>query len=345
MSIRLESLAGDEGQKFVSDFENIIPDGVRDSFRDIEGVGEAVGFPALVEEIMSAFTNRGGEIGIFFLFVFGIVALMSVGSAITGRLSRAAECAVMIISSAAIFSRLQLIVTEITDTVGGVLSFFSAFIPIMTGVVAYAGGVGSATVGGVGANMTLGVLGSFVIPALNSCVSVIFALGLVGAAGHEGTSGLAKRVRSFFMWLVGICTMLLLTSLALQSAIASSADTAAMRAVKYAASGAIPIVGGSVSSAMGALAAGVSYIKGAVGIGAVGVILLLTLTPLVMLLVYRFALSLAEGVLDFLGVSFGARMFSSFRAALDVLIAVLALSVSVLIIEITLFMKSGVSAF
>ena len=87
---------------------------------------------------------------------------------------------------------------------GGVLSFFGAFVPIMTGLLAYTGGVGSATVGGVGANMTLGVLGSFVIPVLNSCVSLIFALGLVGAAGQEGTAGLARRVKSFFMWLVGI---------------------------------------------------------------------------------------------------------------------------------------------
>ena len=74
MSIRLESIVDEEGQKIASEFEGIIPDAVRDSLGDIEGVGEAVGFPALVQEAMGAFLDRGSEIGAFFLFVLGVAA-------------------------------------------------------------------------------------------------------------------------------------------------------------------------------------------------------------------------------------------------------------------------------
>ena len=98
-----------------------------------------------------------------------------------------------------------------------------------------------------------------------------------------------------------------------------------------------------MSSAMGTLAAGVGYVKDVIGVGAVSVILIMALSPLVTLLIYRLAISLSEGLLEFIGVGFGVRLFSSFKAALDALIAVFALTVSLLIIEIVILLKSGVS--
>ncbi len=343
MDFKLESLIDKTQKDFLDSFEKIIPDGAGGKASEIMS-GETAGFPSLLGEIFSVFTKNGGELMSFFTFIVGTAALMAAASFISGKLSQGAQTGVMIISGVGIFTRIYPLVIKISETLGGVLSFFTSFIPIMTGAVAYGGGVAAASACAAGTNMTLGIMGAFILPLMNSCASLIFALGLLSAIGNRGSAALAKRVKSFFMWLVGICSLLLLSSLALQSAVSSSADTALLRGAKYAATGVIPIVGGSVSSALGTLVSGVSYIKSTLGIGAVTVILLLTLSPLVMLLLYRLIISIGEGLLEFLGINFGAGLLGAFKSAIDVLAAVFTLVVSVLILEIVLLMKSGVGA-
>ncbi len=332
----------DEGKEYISSFEKIVPS---DIGTDVAQLSESLGFSSVLSEIFSAVTGRGSEIGAFFLLVFGICILMSLASLVSGRLSAAAERAVMLVSGVAVFSRLYTVTVEIIDSVGGVLRFYTSFVPIMSGVLAWGGGTASAASGTLGANMTLGIIGSFVIPFLNSAVSLIFALGLIYTSGTDGIQGLAKRVRGFFMWLAGIGSVLLIFSLTVQTSIASSRDTAALRAAKYAASGTIPVVGGTVSSAMGALATSATYIKETLGAGALAVILLISLSPLVSLLLYRFVLSFGEGMLEFFGINTGVRIFGSFRLAFDLLLATYALTVTVLLLETALLMKSGVGAF
>ncbi len=344
MNLKFESLIDQDGKSFIDSFMEIVPAEAAEQVGENFENAQAMGFSSLVGEVISALTGSRGELASFLIFIIGSVMLMAAASLITGKLSRQAECAAALVCGVAIFGRIYSVVTQTVEAVGGVLNFFAAFVPIITGVVAYGGGVGAAAVGASGANMTLGIIGTFVLPIMNSCASLIFALGLVGAVGNDGTHGLACRVKSFFMWLVGLCSVLLLSSLALQTAITSSSDTAAVRAAKYAASGTIPIVGNAVSSAMGALGAGVSYIKSAVGTGALCVILMLALSPLVMLLAYRAIISIGEGILEFLGISFGTRMLGAFKSALDVLIAVFSMTVTVLIIETVIMMKSGVGA-
>lgn len=337
MSFKAESLIDTEAQRFLSDFTKILPNGLEEA-----ADGEMIGFPALIQELLSVFSKDAGAVGTFFTFIIGISALMALAALFSGKLSRTAECAVSVICSVAIFSMIYTTAALAAEALSGILGFVSAFIPIITGAVAYGGGVGAAATGMAGANMTLGIIGAFIIPLMTSCSSMILALGLVGSAGAD-SGVLCAKVKSFFVWLVGLCSVLLLSSLALQSAIASAADTAAMRAAKYAATGTVPIVGSTVSSAMGVLVSGASYIKSTLGTGALTVILLTSLSPLVLLLIYRFIISLGEGVLEFVGANNGARMLGSVRAAFDALCAVFAITVSVLIIEIVLLMKSGVS--
>ena len=124
--------------------------------------------------------------------------------------------------------------------------------------------------------------------------------------------------------------------------IASSADSAAMRAAKYTA-GLIPVVGGTVSGALSTLAAGLSYAKGIIGIGAIAVILGMALSPLILLLLYRLALSISLTLSELLGAAVMAKALSAFRFSLDSLIAVYALSAVIYIFEILLFVKIGVA--
>jgi hypothetical protein len=177
-------------------------------------------------------------------------------------------------------------------------------------------------------------------------VLLMFSLSMVSSVDSQNmTASVAKGVRSLFFSVLGIVTTVLLASLSLQSILSSASDSAMLRAAKYAAGNSIPIVGSTVSAALGTLFASASYAGASVGVGSVAVIVSLTLSPLILLLLYRFALSLFSSVLAMLGADSGAGLFSSFRSSLDALIAVYSSSVIICLFEIIIFMKCGVKMF
>ena len=156
----------------------------------------------------------------------------------------------------------------------------------------------------------------------------------------------AKAVKGAFLFGCGVVTTVLAAALSMQSLITSAKDSAYLRAARYAASGAIPMVGGSVSSALAALGGGISILRGAIGAGSIVAVLGFALSPLIMLFLYKLSLSIAVFVLEAAGDSSGGvRVFSAMKGALDALIAIYAMTVVIAIFEIVIFLKSGVDTF
>ena len=114
-----------------------------------------------------------------------------------------------------------------------------------------------------------------------------------------------------------------------------------MRAVRYAASGLIPVVGSTVSGAISTLAAGLGYARSIVGGGAILVILYMALSPLILLLIYRLTLTLGGIFAYFSGSAMASRIFSSYRYALDMTVTVYSLSALIYLFEIIIFTVIG----
>ena len=88
-----------------------------------------------------------------------------------------------------------------------------------------------------------------------------------------------------------------------------------------------------------------SFVKSTIGVSSVVAILIIVLSPMVNLLLYRFSFSVSISLLEYMGASSGAKCFTSFRSAIDCLISVYAVVSVVSVLEIIVFMKSGVTAF
>ena len=163
------------------------------------------------------------------------------------------------------------------------------------------------------------------------------AVSLLSAFKNDCILAVGRGIKGVFMWIIGIVGAILTAAVSLQTLVASAVDTASIRAARYAASGLIPVVGSTVSSALSTLASGLSYAKGIVGGGAVAVLVSICLSPLILLL----ALSLGIIIADLTGGDSIGAVFSAFRLSLDMLIAVYALSALIFIFEILLFVKMG----
>lgn len=335
--------AEDRVDEYISDFEDILPDGF-DGLSDPEVIMKSTGIDSLFSEIISVISDGKADIVGFFLTLLGSVALLSAAALCHERMSTHAQSIVGVICSLVIFLSIRPIILSVSDGISKISGFFASLIPLTVGITALGGGGATASAQAVGMYTSLSLVGGMAGQIFLSLSSFGLAMSLLSSIGGEGIASVCSGLRGLFNWVTGIFTALLTAAFSLQTLVASSVDSASMRAIKYAASGLIPVVGSTVSGAISTLASGVSYAKGIVGGGAIAVILYLVISPLALLLIYRLALSLAMIFSDYSGGKIASRIFSSYRFALDMTVTVYSLSALVYLFEIIIFIRIGVAA-
>jgi hypothetical protein len=328
--------------EYFSEFYNLLPGELSGGKDGAEELLDSVGIDSFLSEAVKAFSKSGGQILGFFTTLLAVAILLSLGSILGGELASAVSAAVGLCSSALLFSSLYSLFSQVAEAVERIGGFFASLIPITAGLTALGGGVTTAGVQSGGMYLTLTLLGGAGGKLLSSLSLLGLSLSLLSPLDREGVGRLGRGVRGLFLWILGIVTAALGATLALQTLIASAADGAAIRAAKHLASGLIPVVGSTVSSALSTLAGGLGYAKGVVGCGSIFAILLFALPPLLLLLCYRLSLSVAISLCDFFSPTASA-MLSGYRNSLDMLLSSYSLSALIFIFQIILFIKSGVA--
>lgn len=334
--------AEDEIDGYISDFENALPSEYSGLTSDSERLVEMASPKAFLQEILTVFNDGKGEILSFFLLLVGSLALVSLSSLCPSSFSSVVEVVTSSIASLSIFAILTGLFGSVRQSCESICNFFGALIPITATINAAGGSISTASVhaGGMYAALSLvnGVGGKIIV----GISSLSLAMGLATPFGGENIVAVNRGIKSLFNWFIGILTAILTAALALQSIIASASDSATIRTARYMASGLIPVVGSSVASALSTLASGLSYAKGIIGGGAIAVLIFMALSTLIMLLLYRFALSICLIMSDFVGSSAASRIFTSFRFSIDTVIAYYAVTTMIFIFQIILFIKVGV---
>ena len=336
------SVSAAEADKYIAQLGDILPEQAS-GVTDPETLVSSVSAGALLRELFDVLTDRRGEIFSFFLLLLGVCTLSSVASFVPEGMREMTECGVGLVSSALIVDRVISVFSETLSSLSSLGEFFSAAAPIMASISLAGGGTGTAAVEVSGITLAVSFVGGVLCSALSVAVGFLLSMGMLSAFGDPGVCSLTTGAKNVFMWLVGISTVVIMGTFSLQSVVAAAADSAAMRSVKYAASGMIPIVGSTVSGALSTLASGLSYAKSVVGAGAIAVIVGGAISPLAVLLLYRLAFTVASRLCDAFSPTRGSAMLRGFSGALDALIAVYSLSMLVYIFELILLMKSGVA--
>lgn len=327
-----ESIQGDS----LAETENAVREGMLSLLPDLakeqlpdptdgDAVSDALGFRALLSLLLRALSDTGREAGttlsllfattLFFLLVFLFVK----GSAVKTAVESAAALSYYLLLFAA------------TDRA---LAFFGELAALSTGLsslyvslFAAGGGTASAAAAGGGFAAFLSLLELFSTSLLPPLLRMLLSLALLSSLGNAAlVRELSGRLSGLATLFFSVLSVLLLASLAFQSILAASADSVALRTVKYTASSAIPHVGSTLSGALGALGASLSLLRGALGGGAVIALLALLLPPLIELLLLRISLSLSASVCAFTEASILSEVIARFRRVLDLLLAALLLA-------------------
>ena len=111
--------------------------------------------------------------------------------------------------------------------------------------------------------------------------------------------------------------------------------------VKFAAGSWIPVVGGSVAELFRSIGAGIGYLRSAVGISGIFLVLLVLLPTLVELFLMRLTWQLSASAADLLGCEREKKLLEEFASISGYLIAAVSICSSVLLLALILLACCG----
>ena len=220
-------------------------------------------------------------------------------------------------------------------------SFSLLLIPILAGIITAAGNpalaLGYHSIALAAAEGLSQLADGVIIP----CTGVVLGLSLVdGAAKDARLSAVANTIKKAVIGTFAILAGLFSALLSIKSLIANTADALVVRGVKVVA-GSIPLVGGALSEACGAILSSVSLVKGAVGGFALLAGLALYAPVLVQLLLWSVMLKLLAAASELFGQSKAAGVFKSAAYAVAILSACVVFNAALLLISTGLVITVG----
>lgn len=178
-----------------------------------------------------------------------------------------------------------------------VADFANILLPTVAAVTAMTGAVSGAAVRQIAAivfsDLTVNLIDKMLIPMLYGFIAAMTAFS---ATGNEGLRKLGVLLKWGITTVLTAVMIAFIGYLSVSGVIAGSADAMAIKATKFAISGAIPVVGGILSDAADAILASAGILKGSVGVFGMLTILSLCLLPVLKLAIHYLMYKLVAAV-------------------------------------------------
>ncbi len=323
-----------------------LPEGVfSENAADNLAAARELGSPLyLLTALLDVFGSRLSELLPTASLLLALLLLASLLNAISGTLSagtgRAAELAVRLVSFATIIGIATSSLSRLQDYFSRLFGAVAAFLPLSGALYAMGGNLTAAA----SSTATLSVILSIVelvctytvIPLFCICLSLSL-LSLFDGSGGQAGGTLAGMIKKNYLTVLSFVMMLLTASLGAQSILSAKADTAAMRGLKFAVSGFVPVTGGTVSSTLGTLSASVSLLRGSVGVIGIAVLLMLLLPTVVELALLKALFSVGGFLSGMLSLPGEQKLLNEVSGLYGLLEGVALLSAVVFIIAMGVF--------
>ena len=174
-------------------------------------------------------------------------------------------------------------------------SFANVLLPAVAVVTAATGAVTGAA---LFSDLLIGLINGLLVPLLYGYIAASVAQA---ALGREELKRMADLLKWTVTTLLTIATIAFVSYLTASGVVAGTADAAAVKAAKFAISGAVPVVGGILSDAAETVLASAGVLRGTVGVFGMVTILGICLLPLLRLAVHYLTYKLVAALASALG--------------------------------------------
>lgn len=344
--------AGAEG---VSDMYGALPDGVKDSLpdrleNDISENGESAVASLGAEYIASLAASAlkaafaysvkplAAVIGVLLLSAL----LNSAGAAAAGGEAVALSSAVSV--TVTLFGAITPLFKLTSDTLSGIGLIMKGILPVMTGIYAMSGNITAASVNSTWLMLLLTFLEtlteSLLMPILCTCTGFIAVTTLSRFTGAPDMSGVSGELKKALTFLLAAAGTVFTTVMAHQTALAKSADSVALRSLKFASGNMIPVIGGALGEAADGYLAGVSLIRSASGTLAAAAVISYVLPALLKLAVLRAGLSAVAAGAEIMGRGKEAALIREAGEVLGIAVALICTASVLSVIAVGVFAGS-----
>ena len=220
--------------------------------------------------------------------------------------------------------------------------FVSALIPVFAGMLIATARAGTAA----GLNSVLFFVSQIIsqigVTIVKPLCSIFLSLSVVSGVSKEmRISSFLQTLKKIIVWLLGAMTFVFVAILSLQTLIGGVADTATNKTAKFLIGSFVPIIGSSISEALGAVMTSFGVLKTGLGIYAVVVLMCITIPIIIEICLWKLCFSLSCAVSEILGMESIKNLIFSVSEALTVMLSLL-ICVSILfIISITIVNMAG----
>ncbi len=225
------------------------------------------------------------------------------------------------------------------ETMSGVMT---AMLPVTEACLLSSGHVTQASVSGTALMLYITVTESLMKLVLVPLGGALLALSLaLEAFKGVNISAALSALRRVALMLLGLFTVVFSFVLGVQSSLARSADSLAVKTLRFAVGSTVPLVGGAVSEALTSVGASLALVRQTVGGVGIVVILTLSLPPITALALKRLTLSLCAGAAELLDCGEAASVIENVGSVLSLFLAYAVLSAVFFVFYVTLFMTVG----
>lgn len=210
------------------------------------------------------------------IFIIVAVCMVSQFISSSGKLSGAISIFSMLCVSLCIIAPLSSCLARVISAIDMTADFMLALIPVLATVLTVSGNPTAAlsynSLCFAAAQVTAQLSSKFIRPVIQTSLSLSVMTGVCDTVNFEKLVSFVKRTVIFFMSLI---STVFVTMLSLKGMLSASADTVAVRGVRFLIGNLIPVVGGAVSDAYMSISGTLTLVKntaGIFGIAAIGVI-------------------------------------------------------------------------
>ena len=299
------------------------------SYESVFGVTPKKVFDSFLEIFFNSFKKPLK----YFFSVTGIMAIM----ALLTNLSRSPETVTLIGSSCVACLLAVPVVSLITDSfsVLEALSVFtSSFSGVFCAVVSASGGViqGTSFLGlNIALNSVMSVILSGISKPLANCMCSLSFLSCFNIKTFsERMSDLFKK---FYIFMLGLLTTVFSGLSAIKTILGGSADTVAVKGVKFLVGRSLPIVGGIVSESYQSVIASLGLIKNTVGVFGILTVVITVLPIVTELFIWCLSFNFISTVSEIFGCFKIQNLILVFKDVIILLIATICFSAVLFIIS------------
>ncbi len=220
-------------------------------------------------------------------------------------------------------------------------NFMLAFVPVYSSVITASGyassGLGYRTLMLGAVTAISRIAGQIVAPL----ICIYLAICVAGIVSPVDISGIAKCVKNFAVWVLGVTMAVFSGVLGLGSIVSISTDGVGYKAAKFIVGSAVPVVGGTISDALAAMKGCLLMTKNILGAYAILVTAAIFVPSLITLVSWKVCLSIGATVGDMCGNKTLSSLLSSSSSVMGIILALLITTGSMFIFSVAIMLMAG----